>query len=484
MRWGCPVRYIPVFVDLEDVNVIVSGAGEIAVAKLRLLLKTPARITVFGVGPVPEITAWASEGRLTLFQRTVEADDAIGAVLLYAANNDAAQDARAAAIGKAAGALVNIVDNIDASAFITPAIVDREPVVVAIGTEGAAPVLGRRIKAEVEQLLASSTGTLARIGKRFRPAATNIAHGRARRAFWADYYDRVGPAALAQGGEAAVDRALEELLRSHLNECVAPGANNGKVWIIGAGPGDPELLTQKARRILHDADVIMTDRLVSSDVLELARREATFVEVGKVPGHRSWAQDDINALMIEHALRGAQVVRLKSGDPTIYGRLDEEIDALDKAAVDFEIVPGITSALAAAARAKVSLTRRGRNSEFRFLTGQDIAGFAEHDWRALARSGAVAAIYMGVRAARFVQARLLMHGADPGTPVSIIENVSRGSEKVVATTIGGLETALKGSAIQGPAIILVGLSPRDTQRARACASHPVKRLDTLKTVGA
>ncbi|MEL6290621.1 MAG: siroheme synthase CysG [Pseudomonadota bacterium] len=479
------MRYFPVFVDLEDIKIIVSGAGEMAVAKLRLLLKTSARITVFGANPASEIATWANEGRITLFRRSVAAGDTTGAVLLYAANNDAAEDARAAAIGRSAGALVNIVDNIDDSAFITPAIIDRDPVVVAIGTEGAAPVLGRRIKADVEQLLPGNIGTLARIGKRFRPTATKIAYGRARRAFWADYYEQVGPAALAEGGEAAVESALEDLLRSHLNEGEASAAKNGKVWIVGAGPGDPELLTLKARRVLHDADVIITDRLVSSDVLELARREATFIEVGKVPGGRSWAQDDINALMIEHALSGAQVVRLKSGDPAIYGRLDEEMDALDAAAIEFEIVPGITSALAAAARSKLSLTRRGRNSEFRFLTGQDIAGFAEHDWRALARSDAVAAIYMGVRAARFLQGRLLMHGADPDTPVSMIENISRSNEKIIATSIGDLEAALLANGINGPAVLLLGISPRREAARTTTAGHEVPGdHETLSTMGA
>ena len=478
------MRYFPVFVDLEDVKVLVSGAGEIAVAKLRLLLKTPARIAVFGADPVPEIADWASEGRITLYQRRVEADDATGAVLFYAANNDAAEDARASDIGKSAGAFVNIVDNTRDSAFITPAIVDRDPVVVAIGTEGAAPVLARGIKADIEQRLHSSIGTLARIGKRFRSAATKIAYGRARRAFWADFYDREGPAALTEGGEPAVHCALDELLRSHLNPLKALATSTGKVWIVGAGPGDPELLTQKARRILHDADVIITDRLVSSDVLELARREATFVEVGKVPGGRSWAQDDINALMIDHALSGAQVVRLKSGDPAVYGRLDEEMDALDAAAIEFEIVPGITSALAAAARGKVSLTRRGRNTEFRVLTGQDVTGFTEHDWRALVRTNSVAAIYMGVRAARFLQGRMLMHGADPSMPVSVIENISRPNEKTVAANIGDLEPALRANGINGPAILLLGVSPRSTARRNAgVTQHASCNLDTRSAVG-
>ena len=207
--------------------------------------------------------------------------------------------------------------------------------------------------------------------------------------------------------------------------------------------------------------MVIHDRLVAPEILELARREATFVEVGKVPGGPSWPQEAINALMVEHAVGGAHVVRLKSGDPGVFGRLDEEMDALDAAQIAFEIVPGITSAAAAASEIKVSLTRRGRNSSFRFLTGQDVDGFAEHDWKGLARPGAAAAIYMGVRAARFLQGRLLIHGAPRGTPVTIIENASRPNRKIVSATLATLPDALSEAGIKGPAILFLGLAARE-----------------------
>ena len=458
------MRFFPIFTDLDGALVIVSGSGEVAVAKLRLLLKTGARIAVFGKEPVPQIKDWAAHGRLRLEQRDVEQEDVAGARLLYAANADAAEDARAAALGRAAGAWINIVDNIVDSEFITPAIVDRDPVVVAIGTEGAAPVLGRRLKAQFERQLNGTIATLARVAKDFRPLAAKLPDGRARRAFWAEYYGHVGPAALARGGENALEEALAERIEAQLSGDPAAARQPGKVWIVGAGPGDPELLTRKASRVLHDADVIVHDRLVSADILELARREAAFIEVGKTPGGASWSQDDINALMVEHAANGAHVARLKSGDPTIYGRLDEEMDALDAAGIAFEIIPGITSASAGAAVARISMTKRGRNSSFRLITGQDVDGFAEHDWKGLAEAGAAAAIYMGVRAARFIQGRLMIHGAAPDTPVTAIESISRNNQKIVSATLATMIRAFEAADLKGPAILFLGLAPREAVR--------------------
>lgn len=479
------MRYLPVFVDLKDRKVIVSGSTEAAIAKIRVLLKTPAHIKVFAAESSAQIESWAHEGAITLFRRPLRAADATGACLLYAGNSNAAEDMRVATIGEAAGVMVNVVDNAEASAFITPAIVDRDPVVIAIGTEGSAPVLARRLKAQIERAIHSNVGALARAGKRFRPAVKRLAPGQSRRAFWIEFYDRVGPNALSEGGEAALESTLETLLYTQLENTEFEAKKSGKVWIVGAGPGDPELLTLKARKILDHADVVVHDRLISADVLELARREATFIEVGKTPGGQSWSQTDINALLVEQGKKGNQVVRLKSGDPAIYGRLDEEMDALDDAGISFEIVPGITAAMSAAARGKLSLTRRGRNSEFRFLTGQDVAGFAEQDWWVLARPGSVAAIYMGVRAARFLQGRLLMHGADPDTPITVVENISRCNERLVSTHIGQLEQALEESNIQGPAIILLGVSARNSIPYLAnSVPHTQADAPGLKVMGA
>ncbi|MEL6170672.1 MAG: siroheme synthase CysG [Pseudomonadota bacterium] len=430
--------------------------GEAAVAKLRLILKTEAHVTVYAKEADEEIIDWANEGKLTLEQREMQPGDAAGAVLFYAADEDDEKDAHTSAIARADGTLANIVDNLQASEFITPAIVDRDPVTVAIGTEGAAPVLARAIKSDLEERLPSTLGRLARIGKIFRKAADALPMGRVRREFWSDYYFKDGPRAMERGGETALDEALDDLLDRHLHK----QARKGHVAFVGAGPGDPELLTLKARKALHDADVVIHDRLVSKEILELVRREAILVNAGKQGFGPSINQQDINSVMIEHALEGAQVVRLKGGDPTIFGRLDEEIEAVTEAGIGWHVVPGITAASASVAAIGQSMTRRGRNSSLRIVTGHDMKGFADHDWASLSKPGQVAAVYMGKKSARFIQGRMLMYGANRSTPVSIIENASLPTQRVIGSTLATLTNDLDEAELNGATLVLIGLEPR------------------------
>ena len=447
--------HFPIFLAMQDRHVVLSGGGDAALAKLRLLLKTAARITVYASDPAPEIARWAGLGKVQLHRRALRSGDARHATLFYAADENPVEDARTSAIARAEGALVNVVDNLEDSGFITPAIVDRDPVTIAIGTEGAAPVLARAIKADLEARLPAHLGTLARIGKGFRKLAEALPLGRPRRDFWRDYYFNAGPRAMSVR-EGRVPQALSDLLEDHLTRTARPG----HVAFVGGGPGDPELLTLKARRALDEADVVIHDRLITPEILELARREALMIDVGKEGFGPATAQETINALLIEHASRGAQVVRLKSGDATVFGRLDEEIDAIDGRGIGWHIVPGITSASAAVAAIGQSLTRRGRNASVRFLTGHDMKGFADHDWTALARPGEVAAIYMGKKSARFVQGRLMMHGADRSTPVTVIENASRANQRVLETTLARLPDDLASAHLSGPALTFLGLAPR------------------------
>jgi uroporphyrin-III C-methyltransferase len=235
-------------------------------------------------------------------------------------------------------------------------------------------------------------------------------------------------------------------------------ADPGSVLFVGAGPGDPDLLTRGAARALEGADVVLYDRLVGDAVLSLINHDAEVIEVGKTGFGASVPQARINATMVGYARAGRDVVRLKSGDCGIFGRLDEEIDALDAAGIVWRILPGLTSAAAAAASIGQSLTKRGRNGSLRILTGHDVEGFAEQDWRGLARAGEVAAIYMGKKASRFLQGRLLMHGAHADTPVTLVENASRHDERVIAATLSTLPGAAEG--LGGPAVILFGLAPR------------------------
>ncbi|PZX42314.1 uroporphyrin-III C-methyltransferase/precorrin-2 dehydrogenase/sirohydrochlorin ferrochelatase [Roseinatronobacter thiooxidans] len=451
------MQHFPVFLDLAQAHVVIGGGGEMALAKLRLLLKTEAKITVCAPDILPEIRALCPQ--VTLVQRPVLACDLGNARLVYATTGNMGEDARIARLGRAAGALVNIVDNLQESDFITPAIVDRDPVVVAIGTEGAAPVLARKIKAQLEDSLPPSLGVLARIGKSFRKMAEALPQGPRRRAFWAEYYDAKGPRALHAHGEGGVARALDELLARHLCAPVA----QGHVDFVSAGPGDPELMTLKARKLLDRADVVIHDRLVTPEILELARREAVIISVGKEGFGPSTAQDAIHALMLTHARRGAHVVRLKGGDASVFGRLDEETAALDGAGIPWQVVPGVTAASSAAASIGQSLTSRGRNHALRLVTAHDMHGFADQDWQGLAAQGAVTALYMGKRAARFVQGRLLMHGAAADMPVTLVENASRAGQRVVGATLATLPQS--AARLDGPAVILLGLAPRQGQQA-------------------
>ena len=299
-----------------------------------------------------------------------ETGDLADAALLYCANSDPCEDARAAALARRRGIPVNIVDNLEGSDFTTPAIVDRDPVTVAIGTEGTAPVLARNLKAAIEAQLPISLGPLARIARAFRHRCESVPSGRTRRAFWSEYFFRRGPRGYAREGS----NGAREALRSLLDESATLMRPSGLISFVGAGPGDPELLTLKARNLLHEADIVVHDRLVSAQVLELARREAERICAGKSGYGPSWSQGRINTLLVRRAREGHHVIRLKSGDPAVLGRLDEEIEALEAAEIPWEVVPGITAAAGAAADMGVSLTRRGRNSELRLVTAVTSTG--------------------------------------------------------------------------------------------------------------
>ncbi|MFP7673273.1 uroporphyrinogen-III C-methyltransferase [Marivita sp. S0852] len=247
------------------------------------------------------------------------------------------------------------------------------------------------------------------------------------------------------------------------------------VAFVGAGPGDPDLLTLKALRALQTADVVIHDRLVSDAILSCIGPQARLLNAGKEGFGPSVTQSTINTMIVYMAQTGAQVVRLKSGDPTVFGRLDEELDALHAADIAYTIVPGLTSASAAVAALGQSMTKRGRNTSVRFITGHDMQGYADHDWQTLAAPGEVAAIYMGKRAARFMQGRLLMHGANPSTPVTIVENASRQNERIVEATLATLPSVLAEAGLSGPALLIYGLSPRAATPA-AAMPKPVQEM--------
>lgn len=460
------MRYFPVFLDLAGRDVLVVGGGENAVRKVRLLTRTPAHLTVLARSFAPELVALAAQGRIHRIERLFHSADVAGKALVFAATGIAETDARIAEAARAAGVPVNVVDGPDHSSFIMPAIVDRDPVTVAIGTEGTSPVLAREIKARLEAMLPVRYGAIAHAAGRLRERIEHaIADLAVRRKFWESLLRGPFRRAALAGDEAAAEAAVARAL----SDFDTPP--RGRVVLIGCGPGDAELLTLKAQQALQEADVLVIDRLVGADVLELARRDAERIDVGKLPGGPSASQDEINRILVREAGAGKIVARLKGGDAFVFGRAADEMAALQAAGIEVEVVPGVTAALACAARIGLPVTLRGEVRQFTVLTGAAAEGDAEHDWAALARPGAAFAIYMGLAAAPRIAERLLAAGADPATPVVVVENGTRAEERAIDGRLSDLDAI--AARLRGPTIIFVGL---DWARAGLTRPDRIERL--------
>ena len=448
------MQYLPLHFDTRGASILIVGGGPAAEAKLRTLLKTEAKLIVVAEEVSPEIARWAGQDKLQQVSRKFTAADLDGAALVYAATENDAYNGKIADMAAERQIPANAADYKDACRFITPALVDRTPVTISIGTEGTSPALARALKADLETRLPPETGTFALKTKMLRAKVKAIMPDLAdRQRFWARILGGKDLTAQLRISASELDAQVKAELEGEDRQA-------GKVLLVGAGPGDPDLLTTAARRALHAADVIVYDRLVSEGVMELGRREADYIYVGKTPGEPSIGQSAINDILVEKALEGLAVVRLKSGDPLIFGRADEEIDALQSAGVPVQIIPGITSAAAAAASINASLTTRGTNKAISFLTGHDAKGFAEQDWVSLARPGGRAAVYMGVGASRFIQGRLMLHGAEADRPVTVVENASRPNQIITYTTLQNLPEDIASAGIKGPAILLIGYAER------------------------
>jgi uroporphyrin-III C-methyltransferase/precorrin-2 dehydrogenase/sirohydrochlorin ferrochelatase len=446
------MRYFPLFADLDNADVLVVGGGEQAAQKVRLLRKTKARVTVVAETATDELTQLGQRGAILRVPRPFEERDVEGTRLVYAATGDRALDARVAHAATARSIPVNVVDAPELSTFIMPAIVDRAPVTVAIGTEGAAPVLAREIKSRLEALLPANLGTLASRAQSLRKlVATAVPDARARRRLWERLLQGPFRRAVLSGAEAEADR----ILQAELQGAAVPAG--GRVALIGCGPGDPDLLTLKALQRLQEADVLVVDRLVNPQVLDYARRDAERIFVGKTPGGPSTSQAEINRILVREASAGKVVARLKGGDPLIFGRAAEEMAALQAAGIPVEVVPGVTAAHACAARVGLPLTLRERVRQFSVVTGATADADLGLDWRALVAKGSAFAIYMGVGNAPLVRRNLLAAGAQPETPVVVVENGTRDSERAVATTLQDLTDCVAHLALTHPAVIFVGL---------------------------
>lgn len=442
----------PLFVRTSGKVALVAGNGEEAVNKSRLLLASDVTIRLIAAAPesaLQDLVA-AHAGRFVHVAQNWSPSHLEGVAFAYAATGDEAVDTQIVADARAARVPVNAVDRPSLCDFYTPALVNRAPVAVAIGTEGAGPVLGQLIRAEIERLLTPDLGRLAELARLYRKAAdVLIARGEPRRQFWRTFFSGAVAANVARGELALARRAATRLLKTHETRA-------GHVALVGAGSGAADLLTLRAQRLLLEADVIVHDALVPEEITGLGRRDAVRIAVGKRKGQHSASQTEINETLVRLGLEGKRVVRLKGGDPMTFGRAFEEMEALRKANISFEIVPGVTSALAAAADFELPMTLRGIASSIVFTTGHDLNGKSIPDWAQLAMKGATIALYMGRSVAGTVSERLIALGLCAATPVAVIENASRNNRRMLTGTLAELARLQTVPGLDGPTLIFIG----------------------------
>jgi uroporphyrin-III C-methyltransferase/precorrin-2 dehydrogenase/sirohydrochlorin ferrochelatase len=445
------VRYFPLFLDLKDKPVLLVGGGEVAARKFALLADAGAKITVVAPELRSALAVAFERGDLTHHAREFAAGDIDGMWLIVAATDDRTVNATVSAVANAQRIPCNVVDNRELSSFIMPAIIDRSPVQIAVSTGGASPVLARLIRERLETLLDSSLGPLAAFADRWRVAIKQkFADIGARRRFLS--WMLTGPVSAAL--RAGRDAHAEELTRKALDATDAMPL--GHVVLVGAGPGNSGLMTLLGLRALQEADVIVHDRLVSPEVLDLARRDAARIDVGKFVGGGGATQEEINQLLVEHAQRGEYVVRLKGGDPFVFGRGGEEIDFLRRHGVSFEVVPGITAALAAGAYAGVPLTDRRYSQAVRLLTGSSDEQLAQFNYSDLAAGRETLAFYMSVGRLAGLRDKLLLAGVKGDMPVAFIENASRTGQRVFVSTVEAMQRDAVMQHLKAPAMLIIG----------------------------
>ena len=441
----------PAFIDLKDRKVVIAGGGEEALRKARLYLDAGADLSIIA-SEIDEGLTKAFSEKARVITATPAPLDFEGAVIAVIADTDEALAKTYAKWARKAGALVNVVDQPELCDFTTPSIIDRGQVTIAVSTDGAAPVLGQQLRAKIEALAPARLGDLAVFAGSFREALKSTIPADQRRAFWSEFFK--GPIAqqFLQGDEGGAREAMIDAINRPQTE-----QRQGVVHIVGAGPGDPELLTIRALRLLQEADVILHDRLVSDEILKLARRDAARIYVGKTKADHAVPQEDIEALLISLAREGKNVVRLKGGDPFVFGRGGEELGALRKAGVAAFVTPGVTAATGCAASAGLALTHRDYSQAVTFVTGH-AKGEAEPDlnWSALAALKHTLVVYMGVSKASAIAANLIEAGRDAATPVAIIENGSRPDQRIVKGTLADLGYLVDGHEIKGPAVLVIG----------------------------
>jgi uroporphyrin-III C-methyltransferase/precorrin-2 dehydrogenase/sirohydrochlorin ferrochelatase len=442
--------YLPIFISVKDSPAIVVGGGQVAHRKVQWLLAANARVTVIAPALGEELAGLVARGAVQHVASCFESAHLRHAALAIAATDSGEVNATVAHAARAARVPINVVDTPELSSFIFPAIIDRSPLIVAVGSGGRSPVLVRRVRAQIEALLPAKLGALARfLGERRAAVKIALAAG-GRRSFWERIIGGAVGSQVLAGDEARAQEAFATELSGSTQRAAV-----GEVYLIGAGPGDPDLLTLRALQLLQQADVVLYDRLVSDAVLARARRDAQCIFVGKEPGDPKNGQARIHALMIQHARAGLRVARLKGGDPFIFGRGGEEIEVLAANRIAYVIVPGITAALGAAASAGIPLTHRRLAQSVTFAAGHALDDEAL-DWDSLARPDHTAVFYMGVSHLSRIIARLRLSGAAADLPAAIIERATLPEERVVSGTLATLEALASEAAISAPALLIVG----------------------------
>jgi len=449
------LEHLPIFLDIRGKTVVIAGGGTLAARRTDMALKAGARVKLFAAELSGEFGGLRDHARLTYTARAPQPGDLDGAALAYGAAENAEADLGLHALAKQAGVLTNVADTLALCDFITPAILDRSPLVAAISSSGASPILARVIKAELESIIPATFGDLSAFLRRYRDAvAARITDGVRRRRFWEEVVE--GPVAerVIAGDTAGAEAALMSKLAAMADGL--SGTAKGEVFLVGTGPGDPDLLTFRALRLMQRADVVLYDRLIGPRILNLVRRDAERIYVGKQRDDHTVSQEDITAMLVSLASEGKRVLRLKAGDPFIFGRGGEEIEELARHGIGFQVVPGITAAAGCAAYAGIPLTHRDHAQACVFVTGHGKDGRVELNWDALIQPRQTVAIYMGLATIGCVMADFVAHGADPSLPVAVIDNGTRRRQRVVTGTLADIAAKTAEAELKGPAMIIIG----------------------------
>ncbi len=445
--------FFPIFMDLEGRDCLVVGGGRVAARKVTLLVRAGARVEVVSPTLCELLQKHLDDAEITHSQREFDDNDIAGKVLVIAGTDQQAVNQRVSELAKQQNIPVNVVDQPELCSFIMPSIIDRSPVQVAVSTGGHSPVLARLLRARLESYVPASYGRLAKLVESFRDQVKQrFGRIEQRRQFWENALQGEVAELLFAGRD---DNARDQLQRA-LDECADDPHPVGEVYLVGSGPGDPDLLTFRALRLLQMADVVVYDRLVAPPILDLARRDAERIYVGKERDKHALSQENINQLLVRLAKEGKRVVRLKGGDPFIFGRGGEEIETLMESGVAFQVVPGITAASGCATYAGIPLTHRDYAQSVVFSTGHLKDGTVDLNWKALAHTNQTIVFYMGLHGVGVVSEQLIAHGLPTTMPVALVQQGTTQNQRVVITQLDKLEQTVKDEAIKPPTIIIVG----------------------------